>query len=86
MYDAIRRPAANLVHHFSRMHGLLYEFNVPEHDKNSSYKDEDEDTRNEQTWTQSRLERLGDAIVRDWRYAWETTAEEDRERALLMLN
>jgi hypothetical protein len=66
------------------MHGLLYEFNVPAHDENGS--DGDEDTGNEETWTQSRLERLGDAIVRDWRYAWETTAEEDRERALLMLN
>ncbi|KAF8193699.1 FAD/NAD(P)-binding domain-containing protein [Pholiota molesta] len=83
VYDAIRRPAANLVHHFSRMHGLLYEFNVPEHGKNGS--DEDEDTGNEESWTQSRVERLGDVIVRDWRYAWETTAEEDHERALLML-
>jgi hypothetical protein len=66
------------------MHGLLYEFNVPEHGSNED-EDEDEDTGNEETWTQARLERLGDAIVRDWRYAWETTAEEDRERALLML-
>ncbi|KAF9482883.1 salicylate hydroxylase, partial [Pholiota conissans] len=75
VYDVIRRPAANLVHHFSRLQGLLYEFNSPEFEDHA-----------DESWSSSHVESLGEAIIRDWRYAWETTAEDDRERALAMLD
>ena len=74
---------ANTVHDASRTHGLLYHFNAPGMDGASGgYLAPKE---GEEGWPPARLERLGETIVSDWSYAWETTAEEDRERALAIL-
>lgn len=83
VYDAIRRPAANTVHDASRTHGLLYHFNAPGMSDGSGGYLAAKD--GEEGWPPERLERLGETIVCDWKYAWQTTAEGDRERALLML-
>lgn len=96
VYDEIRCPAGNLVQSRSRMNGLYYEFNAPGFND-----DEGPDPENinintmsgslvreggkEDKWPAERLERLGEAIVRDFRYAWESTSDSDRERALQML-
>ncbi|KZP18795.1 FAD/NAD(P)-binding domain-containing protein [Athelia psychrophila] len=77
IYDEVRPPKASNVRHLSRTNGLIYEFNgagfehIGLHDENVS---------------SEVLTQIGKEAEGHWEWAWKNSAEEDRERAVLMLS
>ncbi|KZP08336.1 FAD/NAD(P)-binding domain-containing protein [Athelia psychrophila] len=77
IYDEVRRPKASTVWHRSRTSGLIYELggagceHLGMHDDNVS--------------SEMLAKRVGKAAEENCEWAWKTSAEEDRERAVSML-
>lgn len=75
VYDAVRRPAAQRIATASRENGLLYTLNYPglmfEHG------DGEQSTK--------LLSEIAIRIRKSWEWAWDTTVDEDVDRAVRML-
>lgn len=78
IYDAIRRPFAQRVAEKSRENGILYTLNY-DGLRFDRREDQNEDTK------MRRLSEVYFRIRRNWEWAWETTIDEDLQRAVEML-
>ncbi|KAL0948100.1 hypothetical protein HGRIS_010717 [Hohenbuehelia grisea] len=76
-YNAVRQPFGNRVVAASRAQGLFYEFNAPGF--------EDIHSEGQDTISKARLEEGAEQLVQTWVWLWTTSATEERNRALKML-
>ncbi|KAH8111733.1 FAD/NAD-binding domain-containing protein [Phellopilus nigrolimitatus] len=80
VYEAIRLPHANDVQRRSRENGKLYEFADPRF--------ADLDLGGETNSSESDMQtlwKIGDAAVENWKWAWTTDIEDDRKKAIALL-
>lgn len=76
IYDQIRQPKGNYVLNSSRANGLIYELNGAGTEDIGPHDD---------SVPKEKLEGLGKEASMHWDWAWSTSAEEDRKKALAML-
>lgn len=69
-YEAVRLPFGNEVHRRSRLNGRMFDF-VDEPDSDSL--------------TLADLQALAERVERNWEWAWTTDVEDDKRRALAIL-
>ncbi|KDQ57982.1 hypothetical protein JAAARDRAFT_177120 [Jaapia argillacea MUCL 33604] len=80
IYDTVRVPIANRVLEGSRSNGMMYEFNSP------GYFQDEVRSKEGAGWDMEKLKEMGEEFERRWMWAWTTTAEGDKQRALEMLS
>ena len=76
VYDAVRRPFAQRIAELSREAGILYTLNYP----GLTFSD-----RRDRGKDREKLEAIFERVRGNWAWAWETTADGERERAVAML-